>query len=88
MTNDNEHIIKETLGFQKTLFDNAYDLWIKYQDNTYDLMTHTVLDRYVTVPEEWRREAGKWTDNLKEGRLRFKKFVDEGFKKVGDIVSH
>lgn len=87
MANTNTHIFKQTLGFQKTLFDNAFNMLVKYQDNTEDL-TNSILERYLNVPEEWRREVGKWTKNLKDGRVQLKKMVDEGFDKVGNIVAH
>ena len=87
MANTNNQIFKQTLGFQRTLFDNAFNLITKYQENTEEL-TNSILDRYLNVPEEWRREVGKWSQNLRDGRVQFKKIVDEGFDKVGNIVSH
>ncbi|MBU0993145.1 MAG: hypothetical protein KJ737_11685 [Proteobacteria bacterium] len=87
MAHTNTHIFKQALGFQKTIFDNAFNLLVRYQDNTEEL-TNSILDRYLNVPEEWRQEVGKWSKNLKDGRVQLKKIVDEGFSKAGDIVAH
>ena len=83
----NGQLIKDAIGFQKTLFDNAYNFLVKYQDSTEEL-TNAILDRYVNLPDAWRSQTGEWVRNLKDGRVHFKKMVDEGFTNVGNIVSN
>ncbi len=57
MTNNNQ-IIKDAVGFQKTLFDDAYNLVTRYQDNT-ENFTNSLVEKYGNVPDEWKK-------NLKE----------------------
>ena len=83
----NGQLIKDAIGFQKTLFDNAYNLLVKYQDGTEEL-TNSILERYVPVPEVWRSQTGEWVRSLKDNRTQFKNLVDEGFTNFGNIVSN
>ena len=83
----NGQFIKDTIGFQKTLFDNAYNLLVRYQDSTEELTT-SILERYVPAPEVWRTQAGDWVRSLKDNRSQIKKLVDEGFTNIGNMVSN
>ncbi len=79
----NNQILKDAVGFQKTLFDDAFDLLVKFQNDTENLTT-SLIERYGNVPGEWKKNIGQWSKTVKDGRQRVKSLVDDGFKKIGD----
>ena len=74
-------IAKQTIAFQKTLFENSFNAMKMVQDQT-EKMLNTFLGQLSWVPDEGKKAIGESVDFYKKAREDFKKAVDEGFAKM------
>ena len=72
---------KQTLGFQKTIFDNSYNAMIMVQDQT-EKMLKGYLDQLPWITAENKNSMQASFETIKTTRDNFKKAVDEGFSKI------
>ena len=77
--------VKDTLQrmvkFNQTLFDNAFDLSVQFQDQA-EKLGGTILDQVGVPSTEYRKPYDLWVEAYKSGRSSIKTFVDEGFRNV------
>lgn len=81
------NIAKETVELQKTVFDDSFNLLVKYADNVENL-TATIIDRYGNLPENVRGNIEQLNGKAKEGRAQFKKIVDDNFKNLEKALAN
>ena len=83
---DSAKIAKQTIDFQKTMFDNTFNAMVLVQEQT-ERMANTLLDQVTWMPAEGRSAISGWVDAFKKSREDFKKGVDENFKRVEDFFT-
>ncbi|MGB3211015.1 MAG: hypothetical protein WBB19_09955 [Desulforhopalus sp.] len=76
---------KQTLAFQKTIFENSFNAMVMAQDQT-EKMTSSYLDQLPWVTEENKKSLKTTTDMVKKARDDFKKAVDEGYSKFEELL--
>ncbi len=74
-------IAKQTIAFQKTLFENSFNAMKMVQDQT-EKMLNTFLGQLSWVPDEGKNTISESVEFYKKARDDFKKAVDEGFAKM------
>jgi hypothetical protein len=76
---------KQTLGFQKTMFDNSFNAMTMVQDQT-EKMVNDYLNQLPWVTAEGKKTMQTSVDMTKKARDDFKKAVDEGFDKLEQLL--
>ncbi len=75
-------ITKQVLDFQKSTFDNAFNMMSMLQDQTEKTFSTFLETGMWPIPEEEKEVINEWVQSLKKGREEFKKVMDEGFQRV------
>jgi hypothetical protein len=76
---------KQALGFQKTILENSFNAMIMIQDQT-EKMVNGYLDQLPWVTAEGKKSIQTSVDMAKKARDDFKKAVDDGYKKIEDLL--
>ncbi|MGD0276665.1 MAG: hypothetical protein ABSB79_11565 [Syntrophales bacterium] len=76
-----EKIVKESLSFYKSTFDNTFGAMVIIQEQT-EKMVDLFLEQNAWFPEDGRKAVKDWASAYKKGRTEFKKAVDESFEKI------
>lgn len=71
--------LQRMIKFNQTLFDNAFDLSVQFQDQA-ETLGNTILDQAGLSSAEYRKPYDIWVEAYKSGRSSLKTFVDEGFR--------
>ena len=82
---DSTQFVKQTLGFQKTIFENSYNAMMVVQDQT-EKMMNSYLDQLPWVTEESKSSMKATVDLAKKAREDFKTAVDDGFTKFEEML--
>ncbi len=77
--------VKQTLGFQKTIFENSFNAMIVVQDQT-EKMINSYLDQLPWVTDESKSSMKATVDLVKKSRDDFKTAVDDGFTKFEEML--
>ena len=77
--------VKQTLGFQKTIFENSFNAMIVVQDQT-EKMINGYLDQLPWVTDESKSSMKATVDLVKKSRDDFKTAVDDGFAKFEEML--
>ncbi len=83
---DQKNLVKQMIDFQKTSFDNSFNVMKMAQEHT-EKMTDTFVEQANWLPEDGRKLITQWIGAYKKGRDDFKKVVDDNFKKVDEYLS-
>ncbi|MBT8342240.1 MAG: hypothetical protein HKP58_15685 [Desulfatitalea sp.] len=83
---EQRQVIKQMVEFGQTAFNNAYDANTLLQDQV-ERVTNTMLDQAGWLPSEGRKAITGWVTTYKTGRDNFKKFVDDSYKQVNEIIA-
>lgn len=76
---------KQTLGFQKTIFENSFNAMVMVQDQT-EKMVNSYLDKFPWITEENKKALQTTGDMIKKAREDYKKAVDEGYSKFEEML--
>lgn len=76
---------KQTLGFQKTIFDNSFNAMIMVQDQT-EKMVNSYLDQLPWVTEDGKKSLQTTISMAKKTRDDFKKAVEDGYHKFEELL--
>lgn len=76
---------KQTLQFQKTIFENSFNALILAQDQTEKLI-NSYLDQLPWVNDESRKALKTSAEMAKKARDDFKTAVEEGYKKFEELL--
>jgi hypothetical protein len=79
-------IAHQTIFFQKSLFENAFNAMKMVQDQT-EKMLQTFLEQLSWVPDDGKKAIGDSIGFYKKARDDFKKAVDDGFDKMEDLFT-
>lgn len=78
-------LAKQTLGFQKTMFDNSFNAMILVQDQS-EKMLNSYLEKLPWVTGDNRKTLQSSIDMAKKARDDFKKAVEDGFSKFEEML--
>lgn len=76
---------KQTLGFQKTIFENSFNAMTMVQDQT-EKMVNGYLDQLPWVTEDGKKSLQTSIDLAKKTRDDFKKAVEDGYRKFEELL--
>ncbi len=76
---------KQTLQFQKTVFENSFTAMVMAQDQT-ENMVMSYLEKLPWVDGESKKIMQSSLDMAKKARDDFKKASDEGFAKFEELM--
>jgi hypothetical protein len=83
---DSSLIAKQMIDFQKTTFNNSFNLMVMLQDHT-EKLGNSLIEQAAWFPEDGKRIIGQWTDIFKKGRNDVKTAVDDNFSKMAELLS-
>lgn len=78
---DQKHMLKQMVEFNQTAFDNSFKAMVMMQ-NQMETVTNSFMEKANWIPPESRKAMDTWMNACKNGRENFKKYVDDGFKKL------
>ena len=76
---------KQTLSFQKTIFENSFNAMVMAQDKT-EMMFTDYLEKLPWITDESRKALGTSADITKKARDDFKKAVEDGFTRLETLL--
>jgi hypothetical protein len=76
---------KQTLNFQKTIFDNSFNAIALAQDQT-ETMFNGYVDNLPWVTDESKKSLQDSVDVAKKARDDFKKAVEDGFARFEELM--
>lgn len=79
------HFAKQTLNFQKTIFNNSFNAMVLVQDQTEKMVT-SYLEKLPWVNEESRKSLQSSVDIAKKARDDFRKAVEDGYAKFEEML--
>ena len=78
-------VLQQMMKFNQSLFDKAFDLTVKFQDQA-EKLGETMLDQTGLSSTEYRKPYEAWVSACKSGRASFKTYVDEGYKNAAALL--
>ena len=76
-----KNVLQQMIKLNQTLFNNAYDLSLQFQDQA-EKLGDTILDQAGLSSAEYRKPYEIWLSACKAGRASVKAYVDEGYRNV------
>jgi chromosome segregation ATPase len=76
---------KQTLKFQKTVFENSFNAMVMVQEQT-EKMYNSYLEKLPWVTEDAKKTLESSADMAKKARDDFKKAVEDGFTKFEELM--
>ena len=76
---------KQTLKFQKTIFDNSYNAMIMAQDQT-EKMVNSYINQLPWVDEQSKKAMQGPMDMAKKTRDELKKATEDGFVRFEEFL--
>lgn len=76
---------KQTLVFQKTIFENTFNAMAMIQDQT-EIIVSSYLDQLPWVTDEGKESLKNAADLAKKSRNEFKKAVEDGYGKFEELI--
>lgn len=80
-----QKMAKQVITFQKSLFENSYHAMNMIFEQT-ENMVNSFIKQMPMVPEESKKVMDDVIGFYKKSRDDFKKTVDEGFKKMEEML--
>ena len=80
-----QKMAKQVITFQKSLFENSYHAMNMIFEQT-ENMVNSFIKQMPMVPEESKKVMDDVIGFYKKSRDDFKKTVDEGFKKMEELL--
>jgi hypothetical protein len=78
-------LARQSLLFQKTIFENSFNALILSQDQTEKMVT-AYMDQLPWATEEGKSSLKETVDMAKKARDDFKRAVDDGYKKFEELL--
>lgn len=82
---DTTQMAKQTLGFQKTIFDNSFNAMILVQDQT-EKMLNSYIENLPWVTEEAKKSLETSVEMGKKARDDFRNAVNDSYDKFEDML--
>ncbi len=81
---DQKQILKQMIEFNQATFNNTFNAMALLQDQS-ERVAQTVLDQATWLPAEGKKAVENWVDAFRTGRVNFKQYVDDSYKKVEEF---
>lgn len=78
-------IVKQVIGFQKTLFENSFTVIVSAQDQT-EKLVNSYIDQLPWVTPEGKNSMMETVEICKKARDDFKKTVEDGYAKFEELM--
>lgn len=82
---DTTQMVKQTLEFQKTIFNNSFKAIVLAQEQT-EKMLNSYIEKLPWTTEESKKSLETTVEMGKKARDDFKKAVDEGYAKFEEML--
>ncbi len=82
---DTTQMAKQTLGFQKTIFDNSFNAMILVQDQT-EKMLNSYVENLPWVTEEAKKSLETSVEMGKKARDDFRNAVNDSYDKFEEML--
>ena len=82
---DTTQMAKQTLGFQKTIFENSFNAMILVQDQT-EKMLNSYIDNLPWVTEEAKKSLETSVEMGKKARDDFRNAVNDSYDKFEEML--
>ncbi|MFW2365053.1 MAG: hypothetical protein ACN4GW_01445 [Desulforhopalus sp.] len=82
---DTTQMAKQTLEFQRTIFNNSFNAMVLAQDQTEKMLT-SYIEKLPWTTEENKKSLDASVEMGKKARENFKKTVDEGYAKFEEML--
>jgi hypothetical protein len=79
-------IAKQMIDLQRSMFNRTFTAMTMFQDQT-ERMANMFLEQAAWYPSQGKKALSEWVQSFKKGREEFKRTVDEGYKKAGDLFA-
>ncbi len=79
-------IAKQVIDFQKTVFDNSFNTMVHFQEQTESRM-NDAINQMPWATAEGKKAMQDANSLAKKVRNDFKNVVDDGYKRLGEIVT-
>jgi hypothetical protein len=80
---EQQQITKDMLVFNKSIFDNTFNMISSIQDQSERMLT-SFLDKASWLPDDAKKAIIDWISSYKKGRDEFKAATDEKYEKIAD----
>jgi len=82
---DTTQMAKQTLGFQKTIFENSFNAMILVQDQT-EKMLNSYIENLPWVTEEAKKSLETSVEMGKKARDDFRNAVNDSYDKFEEML--
>lgn len=82
---ESNQFAKQSLSFQKTMFENSFNAIVMVQDQS-ESMFNSYVDKLPWVTDESKKALQETVDIAKKARNDFKKAVDDGFTRFEALM--
>lgn len=82
---DQKKIIKQTLDFNRNVFNNGFNALVVLQDHA-ERACNNALENANWIPKEGKNTLGEWISSCKKGRDTVKKAVNDGFQQLESVL--
>lgn len=76
----------QLVSFNKKAFENTFNAVVVFQDQSESLFKG-MLGQATWLPEDKKAGVGDWVKAYKKTRDDYRKSVDDGFKKLEELIS-
>jgi hypothetical protein len=83
---DQKDLFLQLVNFNKKAFENTFNAVVVFQDQSESLFKG-MLDQATWLPEDKKAGVGDWVKSYKKTRDDFRKSVDDGFKKLEELIN-
>ena len=83
---DMNEIVKQTIKFNKTTFDNTFSAMTVLQEQAGSVVNN-LIDRNTWMPAEGKKATSDWLKSVKQGNEEFKALVDGNYGKVAEAFT-
>jgi len=83
---DQKDIFLQMVSFNKKAFENTFNAVVVFQDQSESLFK-SMLDQASWLPEDKKAGVGEWVKSYKKTRDDYRKSVDDGFKKLEELIN-
>ena len=82
---DTTQMARQTLEFQKTIFNNSFNAMVLAQDQT-EKMLNSYIEKLPWTTEEGKKSLQATIEMGRKARDDFKKAVDDGYAKFEEML--
>ena len=79
-------IFKQMMDYNQATFNSAFEAMIVVQDQ-FEGFAQTAIDQANWIPEDGRKAIQNCVDVYKTGRENYKEYIDDSFKKAGQLFT-